>query len=192
MALKDLSPKQKTTIALQAIVGDVLGKTSSDIGAQFGVNKKTVTLLKNQAIEAVRIAFSEVQRTNTTTSSILSDEELSIRVDKLLGSGSVPALKTKANTAALLEDKEDDEEIIPIDQIVSAIEVHNNGAGKDGKKIFISRAIVTEISPHPVKELESYFAENKTRIEAHHKKHDLKRTSNRVLKGEDWISWLTF
>ena len=189
MALKDLSPAEKSKIALGAIVGEVLGKSTSDIGAQFGISAKAVTTLRKQALDAIRQSFYGVQ--TQAPSPGLSDEEVSARLEKLLGNegGSLISLPAPSKAEKVNEDESEDEEPISIDEIVSAIQEYNNVAGSK-KKIYISRAVVAEVSPHSTKELESYFSEHKAEIDAHIEKHGLKRNTNRALKGEDWISWL--
>jgi hypothetical protein len=191
MALKDLSAAEKTKIALGAIVGEVLGKSTSEVGTQFGISAKAVTALRKQALDAIRQSFHGVQV--QAVSFGLSDEEVSARLEKLLGNERVPSISTStSNGTDNGNEDEEDEELIPIDEIVSTIQKYNNAAGSNGKKIYISRAIVAEVSPHPNKEMESYFSKHKTEIDAHNEKHGLKRNTNRALKGEDWMSWLNF
>ncbi|MBI4784581.1 MAG: hypothetical protein HY785_25190 [Oscillatoriophycideae cyanobacterium NC_groundwater_1537_Pr4_S-0.65um_50_18] len=189
MALKDLTPAEKSKIALGAIVGEVLGKSTSEVGAQFGVSAKAVTTLRKQALDAIQQSFYGVQTQAPSTG--LSDEEVSARLEKLLGNEKVSSVSSPASYRAekFNDDELEDEEPISIDEIVSAIQEYNNTAGSK-KKIYISRAIVAEVSPHSTKELESYFSEHKAEIDAHIEKHGLKRSTNRALKGEDWISWL--
>ncbi|MBW4661396.1 MAG: hypothetical protein KME15_22200 [Drouetiella hepatica Uher 2000/2452] len=189
MLLKDLSPAEKSKIALGAIVGEVLGKSTSDIGAQFGISAKAVTTLRKQALDAIRQSFYGVQTQAPSTG--LSDEEVSARLEKLLGNegGSLISPPAPSKAEKVNEDESEDEEPISIDEIVSAIQEYNNVAGSK-KKIYISRAVVAEVSPHSTKELESYFSEHKAEIDAHNEKHELKRNTNRGLKGENWISWL--
>lgn len=189
MALKDLSPAEKSKIALGAIVGEVLGKSTSDIGAQFGISAKAVTTLRKQALDAIRQSFYGVQIQAPSTG--LSDEEVSARLEKLLGHEGASSVSSSAPIRAerINEDELEEEEPISIDEIVSAIQEYNNAAGGK-KKIYISRAVVSEVSPHSTKDLESYFSEHKAEIDAHIEKHGLKRSTNRALRGEDWISWL--
>ncbi|HEY9627916.1 MAG TPA: hypothetical protein V6C84_11490 [Coleofasciculaceae cyanobacterium] len=186
MALKDLTPAEKSKIALGAIVGEVLGKSTSEVGAQFGVSAKAVTTIRKQALDAIQQSFYGVQ--TQAVSSGLSDDEVSARLEKLLGNEKVSSVSLPASNKAD-KDELEDEEPISIDEIVSAIQEYNNTAGSK-KKIYISRAIVAEVFPHSTKELESYFSEHKAEIDAHIEKHGLKRSTNRALKGEDWMSWL--
>ena len=190
MPLKDLSPAEKSKIALSAIVGEVFGKSTSDVGAQFGVSAKAVTTLRKQALDAIRQSFYGIQ--TQAASSGLSDEEVSSRLERLLGNEKVSSVSPSASNTAenFNSDESEEEEPISIDEIVSAIQEYNNAAGSK-KKIYISRAIVAEVSPHSTKELESYFSEHKAEIDAHIEQHELKRSTNRALKGEDWISWLS-
>jgi hypothetical protein len=190
MALKDLSPAEKSKIALGAIVGEVLGKSTSEVGAQFGISAKAVTTLRKQALDAIRQSFYGVQ--TQAASPRLSDEEVSARLERLLGNegGSLISLPDPSKAEKINEDESEDEEPISIDEIVSAIQEYNNIAGSK-KKIYISRAVVAEVSPHSTKDLESYFSEHKSEIDAHNEKHGLKRNTNRGLKGENWISWLS-
>jgi hypothetical protein len=68
---------------------------------------------------------------------------------------------------------------------------YNDRAAKSNKqRIYISRTIAQEFAPHSAKEADEYFKENKKAIDAHNTKHDLKRHSNRDLKGQDWQSWI--
>ncbi|MBI4738759.1 hypothetical protein HY772_04280 [Candidatus Woesearchaeota archaeon] len=189
MALKDLTPAEKSKIALGAIVGEVLGKSTSEVGAQFGVSAKAVTTIRRQALDAIQQSFYGVQ--TQAVSSGLSDDEVSARLEKLLGHEKVSSVSPPASNKAekLDKDEPEDEEPISIDEIVSAIQEYNNTAGSK-KKIYISRAIVAEVFPHSTKELESYFSEHKAEIAAHIEKHGLKRSTNRALNGEDWMSWL--
>jgi hypothetical protein len=195
MALKKLSPAEKVKIALSAIVGDVLGRSTKEVGAQFGVSAKTVTEIRKQALSAIRQSFYGVQE-QTSLPAGLSNEEISARLEKLLGkdgssSSSPVAASSPAKPVSVdaVDDTGEEDGLIPIDEIVAAIQEYNNAAGTE-RKIYISRAIVAEVSPHPTKEIESYFVENKAQIDAHNEKHELKRSTNRGLKGEDWISWL--
>jgi hypothetical protein len=189
MALKDLSPAEKSKIALGAIVGEVLGKSTSEVGAQFGISAKAVTTLRKQALDAIRQSFYGVQ--TQAAASGLSDDEVSARLEKLLGHEGVSSPSVPVSNGADQGDKDelDEEEPISIEEMVAAIQKYNNTAGSK-KKIYISRAIVADVSPHSTKEIESYFSEHKAEIDAHNEKHELKRNTNRSLKGEDWMSWL--
>jgi hypothetical protein len=83
------------------------------------------------------------------------------------------------------------EDSIPVEQIVTAIMKYNARAAKSNKpRIYISRTIAQEFAPHSAKEADEYFKENKKAIDAHNIKHDLKRHSNRDIKGQDWQSWI--
>jgi hypothetical protein len=197
MPQKKLSPAEKSKIALSAIVGEVLGKSTTEVGAQFGVSAKAVTAIKKQALDAIQQSFYGVQA-QTSSPTGLSDKEVSARLDKLLGNieASSPLSSRAAATdpptlpsPSAVDDRRDEEELIPIDEIVAAIQQYNN-ATESGRKIYISRAIVAEISPHPTKEIEDFFTKHKAQIDAHNEKHELKRSTNRGLKGQDWISWL--
>ena len=197
MAPKKLSPAEKTKIALSAIVGDVRKKSPKDIGIQFGVSANIVKALRTQAVDAIQQYFYGVQeQIPLSPAAGLSDEEVSARLDKLIGtnvssSSSLPPATPPTASASIsaTDEKREDEELIPVEEIVTAIQEYNN-ATKTEKKIYISRAVVAEVSPHPTKEIDGYFMENKAQIDAHNEKHELKRNTNRGLKGQDWISWL--
>jgi hypothetical protein len=91
------------------------------------------------------------------------------------------------------EEESDPDEIIPVDQVVDAIMEYNDRVAKGGGQlIYISRTVVKEVSPLPDKEIDEYFKANRESIDDHNSKHELKRNSNRALKGLDWLDWLEF
>jgi hypothetical protein len=91
------------------------------------------------------------------------------------------------------EDIEDEnaEDSIAVEQIVTAMMKYNDRAAKSNKqRIYISRTIAQEFAPHSAKEADAYFKENKKAIDAHNNKHELRRNTNRALRGQDWQSWI--
>ena len=187
MALKDLSVDDKVKIAIDSIIGDIVGKTSTDIAQKYpGLSAKAVTTLKNQALDAIRSSFSG--NIQTQAPSGISDEQISAAIDKLLGTASSPSRQV-----AVREEESDPDEIIPVDQVVDAIMEYNDRAAKGGGQlIYISRTVVKEVSPLSDKEIDEYFKANRESIDDHNSKHELKRNSNRALKGLDWLDWLEF
>jgi hypothetical protein len=186
MALKDISLDDKVKIALDAIIGEVFGKGSAEIAQKYsGVSTRAVTALKQQALTAIRDSFAGT--TQAPVSAGISDKQISAGITRLLGSSS-----------AIEEDKEEGndeqaEESIPVEQIVTAMMKYNDRAAKSNKqRIYISRTIAQEFAPHSTKEADEYFKENKKAIDAHNNKHELKRNTNRVLRGQDWQSWINF
>jgi ribosomal protein S13 len=180
MALKDISVDDKVKIALDAIIGEVLGKSGADIAQKYsGVSTRTVTILKNQALEAIRDAFAG----NHQAPDAISEQDISAGIARLMGS----RLAIEEGT----EENEQSERSLEVGQIVAAIMKYNDRAAKDDQqRIYISRAIAQELAPHPTQEADEYFKKNKKAIDAHNAKHDLKRHSNRALKGLDWQSWI--
>jgi hypothetical protein len=183
MALKDISLDDKVKIALDAIIGEVFGKGSAEIAQKYsGVSTRAVTALKQQALDAIRDSFAG--STQAPVSVGISDKQISAGITRLLGSNS--AIEDTADG-----DDEQVGESIPVKQIVTAIMKYNDRAAKSNKqRIYISRTIAQEFAPHSAKEADEYFKENKKAIDAHNTKHDLKRHSNRDLKGQDWQSWI--
>jgi hypothetical protein len=193
MALKDISLDDKVKIALDAIIGEVFGKGSADIAQKYsGVSTRAVTALKQQALNAIRDSFAG--STQAPISAGISDKQISAGITRLLGSSSaIAADPEESEIAADAEAGGDDqaEESIPVEQIVTAIMKYNDRAAKSNKqRIYISRTIAQEFAPHSAKEADEYFKENKKAIDAHNNKHELKRHSNRDLKGQDWQSWI--
>jgi hypothetical protein len=183
MALKDISLDDKVKIALDAIIGEVFGKGSAEIAQKYsGVSTRAVTALKQQALDAIRDSFAG--STQAPVSTGISDKQISAGITRLLGNSST------------IEDTEDGGgeqigESISVKQIVTAMMKYNDRAAKSNKqRIYISRTIAQEFAPHSAKEADEYFKENKKAIDAHNTKHDLKRHSNRDLKGQDWQSWI--
>jgi hypothetical protein len=183
MALKDISLDNKVKIALDAIIGEVFGRGSAEVAQKYpGVSTRAVTTLKNQALEAIRDSFSGASQ--APASAVMSDEEISAGIDRLLG-----------NSASVIEEADDEspESPIQVAQIVSAIMKYNDRAAKEGtQRIYISRAIAQDVAHHSLKEIDEYFGAHKKAIDDHNAKHELKRNSNRVLKGQDWQSWIEF
>jgi hypothetical protein len=193
MALKDISLDDKVKIALDAIIGEVFGKGSAEIAQKYsGVSTRAVTALKQQALNAIRDSFAG--STQAPVSAGISDKQISAGITRLLGSSS--AIAEDPEESEIAEDTEagDDEpaeQSIPVEQIVTAMMKYNDRAAKSNKqRIYISRTIAQEFAPHSAKEADEYFKENKKAIDAHNTKHDLKRHSNRDLKGQDWQSWI--
>jgi hypothetical protein len=192
--LKDLTPVEKKKIAIEALVGDIVGLPGGDIASSYKISQKAVTTLKNQAIAAITETFSEErQKSSPEAPPAIRRADISARIDKLLGeSASRGNGRREVVATETFDDEETDEdidEIIPVDQIVQAIMDYNNDAGNK-KKIYISRTIVADVSSHPAKDIDEYFREHKAEIDTHNTKHDLKRSTNRQLAGEDWQSWL--
>jgi hypothetical protein len=193
MALKDISLDDKVKIALDAIIGEVLGKGSADIAQKYsGVSTRAVTALKQQALDAIRDSFTG--STQAPVSAGISDKQISAGITRLLGSSSAIAEDTEESEIAEETEAGDDEqaeESIPVEQIVTAMMKYNDRAAKSNKqRIYISRTIAQEFAPHSTKEADEYFKENKKAIDAHNMKHALKRHSNRDLKRQAWQSWI--
>jgi hypothetical protein len=190
--LKDLTPVEKKKVAIEALVGDVIGLPGGDIASSYKISQKAVTTLKNQAIAAITEAFSEERQKSTAEApSSIRRAEISARIDKLLGDAT-PSKRNGRKVDVDTEEYDDDEpeeDLIPVDQIVQAMMDYNNKSGNK-KRIYISRAIVAEVSSHPAKDIDEYFKEHKAEIDSHNTKHDLKRTTNKQLASEDWQSWL--
>jgi hypothetical protein len=181
MALKDISTEDKVKIALDAIIGEVFGKSSSEVAQKYpGVSTRAVTALKNQALGAIQDTFSS--NGQSTASAAVTDEEISAGINRLLGS-----------SASFDESDDDDDadESIEVSQIVEAMMKYNDRAAKENKqRIYISRTIAQEFAPHSVKEADEYFKANKKAIDDHNNKHNLKRNTNRALKGQNWQRWI--
>jgi ribosomal protein S13 len=179
MGIKDISGEEKVKIALEAIIGEVMGRSSSEIAQRYpGISARAVTVLKNQALGAIREVFSEARQLDAPTG--ISEAEISAGLDRLLGSAPM-------REAAL----EEAEVVPPVSAIVGAIVRYNDRARKEGKpQIYISKSIVQEFGQHEKGEISEYFEEHKEEIDKHNQKHELKRTTNRVIKGQDWQSWL--
>jgi hypothetical protein len=190
MALKDISLDDKVKIALDAIIGEVFGKGSADIAQKYsGVSTRAVTALKQQALNAIRDSFAG--STQAPISVGISDKQISAGITRLLGTSS--AIVEDPEESEIAEDGDDEqaEDSIPVEQIVTAMMKYNDRAAKSNKqRIYISRTIAQEFAPHSAKEADEYFKENKKAIDTHNTKHDLKRHSNRDLKGQDWQSWI--
>jgi hypothetical protein len=184
MALKDISLDDKVKIALDAIIGEVFGRSSAEIAQKYsGVSTRAVTALKQQALDAIRDSFAG--STQAPVAAGISDKQISAGITRLLGNSSTIEEDTEE------VDDEQAEDSIPVEQIVSAMMKHNDRAAKSNKqRIYISRTIAQEFASHSAKEADEYFKENKKAIDAHNTKHDLKRHSNRDLKGQDWQSWI--
>jgi hypothetical protein len=185
MALKDISLDDKVKIALDAIIGEVFGKGSADIAQKYsGVSTRAVTALKQQALDAIRDSFAG--STQAPVSVGISDKQISAGITRLMGGSSAVVAQDTEEV-----DEEETEDSISIEQIVTAIMKYNDRAAKSNKpRIYISRTIAQEFAPHSAKEADAYFKENKKAIDAHNTKHDLKRHSNRDIKGQDWQSWI--
>jgi cytochrome c551/c552 len=183
MALKDLSLDDKVKIALDAIIGEVLGRSSAEIAQKYsGVSTRAVTTLKQQALDAIRDSFAG--STPAPVSAEISDKQISAGIARLLGNGSAIAQDTK-------DDDAQDEDSISVEQIVTAMMKYNDRAAKSNKqRIYISRTIAQEFAPHSAKEADEYFKENKKAIDAHNAKHELMRNTNRALRGQNWQSWI--
>jgi hypothetical protein len=181
MALKDIAVDDKVKIALDAIIGEVFGKSSAEVAQKYpGVSTRAVTALKNQALNAIQDAFSG--NGQAPAASAVTDEEISAGINRLLGS-------TSAREEA--DDDDDSDESIEVGQIVEAMMKYNDRAAKENKqRIYISRTIAQEVAPHPIKEADDYFRAHKKAIDDHNLKHNLKRNSNRALKGQNWQDWL--
>ncbi|MBF2020298.1 MAG: hypothetical protein IGR93_09390 [Hydrococcus sp. C42_A2020_068] len=184
MALKDLSVEDKVKIAIDSIISEVFGKSSAEIAQKYsGVSAKAVTTLKLQALEAIRNTFSGT--TQAPVSAGISDEKISAGIDRLLSSSALPE--------EVKEEQVQPEESISIEEAVNAIMTYNKQAAKEnGQLIYISRAVIQEIAPHPERELDEYLKTHREAIDDHNSKHGLKRNSNRALKGQDWQDWLEF
>jgi ribosomal protein S13 len=184
MALKDISLDDKVKIALDAIIGEVFGKSSAEIAQKYsGVSTRAVTALKQQALDAIRESF--VGSTQVPVSAGISDKQISAGITRLLGINS--AVEEDIEEV----DKEQAEESVPVEQIVTAMMKYNDRAAKSNKqRIYISRTIAQEFAPHSAKEADEYFKENKKAIDAHNNKHELMRNTNRALRGQDWQSWI--
>jgi hypothetical protein len=184
MALKDISTEDKVKIALDAIIGEVFGRSSADIAQKYpGVSTRAVTTLKNQALAAIRDSFAGVSQ--APVAALMSDEELSAGLDRLLGS-----TRTMEESE---EEGEPPESDLQIGTIISAIMKYNDRAAKeDQPRIYISKAIVQDVANHSLKELDEYFSDQKKAISDHNAKHGLHRSTNRGLKGQDWQSWIEF
>jgi hypothetical protein len=182
MALKDISLEIKVKIALDAIIGEVLGRGSAEVAQKYpGISTRAVTVLKNQALAAIRDSFSKDSQAPATAT--MSDEEMSARLDRLLGSS--------LSTGEEADDDEEAEQALQVKEIVAAVMKYNDRAAREGKqRIYISKAIAQELGHHPLKEIDEYFRGNRKAIDDHNTKHELKRNSNRVLKGQDWQSWI--
>jgi cytochrome c551/c552 len=183
MALKDISSENKVKIALDAIIGEVLGRGSSEVAQKYpGMSTRAVTVLKNQALAAIRDSFSKDSQAPATAT--MSDEEMSARLDRLLGS---------SLSGEEADDDEQAEQALQVKEIVTAVMKYNDRAAREGKqRIYISKAIAQELGHHPLKEIDEYFRGNRKAIDDHNMKHELKRNSNRVLKGQDWQTWIEF
>jgi predicted RND superfamily exporter protein len=184
MALKDISLDDKVKIALDAIIGEVFGKGSAEIAQKYsGVSTRAMTALKQQALDAIRDSFAG--STQAPVSVGISDKQISAGITRLLGSSSTIAQDTEE------VDEEETEDSISVEQIVTAMMKYNDRAAKSNKqRIYISRTIAQEFAPHSVKEADEYFKENKKAIDAHNNKHDLRRNTNRALRGQNWQSWI--
>jgi ribosomal protein S13 len=176
VGLKDISAESKVKIALEAIIGEVMGRSSAEIAQRYpGVSTRAVTQLKNQALSAIREAFTDGQ--SAIAPAPITEAEISAGLDRLLGS-------------ARAKDEEPDSSL-EVSAIVTAIMKYNDRARKEElPRIYISKAIVQEFGQHEMGEINEYFEEHKGEIDKHNQKHELKRTTNRVIKGQDWQSWL--
>jgi hypothetical protein len=181
MALKDIAVDDKVKIALDAIIGEVFGKSSAEVAQKYpGVSTRAVTALKNQALNAIQDAFSG--NGQSPAASGVTDEEISAGINRLLGGN--PSREEA-------DDDDDDDESIEVGQIVEAMMKYNDRAAKENKqRIYISRTIAQEVAPHSIKEADDYFRAHKKAIDDHNLKHNLKRNSNRALKGQNWQNWL--
>jgi ribosomal protein S13 len=179
MGLKDISSEEKVKVALEAIIGEVMGRSSSEIAQRYPrISARAVTVLKNQALGAIREVFSEDKQMSTPTG--ISEAEISAGLDRLLGSAPIRETAT-----------EETEGVPLVGGIVSAIMKYNDRARKEElPRIYISKAIVQEFGQQEMGEISEYFEEHKGDIDKHNQKHELKRTTNRVIKGQDWQSWL--
>jgi hypothetical protein len=184
MALKDISIDDKMKIALDALIGEVFGKSSAEIAQKYsGISTRAVTALKQQALDAIRDSFTD--STQAPVSVGISDKQISAGITRLLGSSSAAERDTED------VDDENAEDSIAVEQIVTAMMKYNDRAAKSNKqRIYISRTIAQEFAPHSAKEADEYFKENKKAIDAHNSKHELMRNSNRALRGQDWQSWI--
>jgi predicted transcriptional regulator len=184
MALKDISLDDKVKIALDAIIGEVFGKGSAETAQKYsGVSTRAVTALKQQALDAIRDSFAG--STQAPVSVGISDKQISAGITRLLGNSSAIEENTEEG------DDEQVEDAVSVEQIVTAMMKYNDRAAKSNKqRIYISRTIAQEFAPHSAKEADEYFKENKKAIDAHNNKHDLRRNTNRALRGQDWHSWI--
>jgi hypothetical protein len=184
MALKDISIDDKMKIALDALIGEVFGRSSAEIAQKYsGVSTRAVTALKQQALDAIRDSFAG--STQAPVSVGISDKQISAGITRLMGG----SLSIAQDTEGV--DEEETEDSIAVEQIVTAMMKYNDRAAKSNKqRIYISRTIAQEFAPHSAKEADEYFKENKKAIDAHNTKHHLKRHSNRDIKGQNWQSWI--
>jgi cytochrome c551/c552 len=182
MALKDISAEDKVKIALDAIIGEVFGKSSSEVAQKYpGVSTRAVTALKNQALGAIQDTFSG--NGQAPASAAVSDEEISAGINRLLGSNSSSFEES--------DDEDEEQDEVEVSQIVEAMMKYNDRAAKENKqRIYISRTIAQELAPHSVKEADEFFKANKKAIDDHNNKHNLKRNTNRALKGQKWQRWI--
>ena len=175
----DLSPTEKVKVALDCLHRELLGdaNASKTVAQKYDLSTRSVTALKNQALEILQKGFNPSTPASSTIATSINDQTLDQALNFLLNSPSNKDVQIEESESEL-----EDGDGITIDQVFAAIVDYNKS--KKEPPIYLSQGILQKISGQSVADVKLWFADHEQEINQHNTKHDLTPVTNRRIKRD--------
>ncbi len=173
----DLSPTEKIKVALDCLHRELLGDSnaSKTVAQKYDLSTRSVTILKNQALEILKTGFSPSTVADAVVAASVNDHALDQALNSLLSSSGSKELQTGE-----LDSEQEDATGITIEQVFAAIVEYNKS--KKEPPIYISQGIVQKISGQPTADIKGWFEEHEQEINKHNARYELTPVTNRRIK----------
>ena len=178
----DLSPTQKVKVALDCLHRELLGdpNASKTVAQKYDLSTRSVTALKNQALEILQKGFNPATPAVSTIAASINDKTLDQALNSLFSS---PA--TREEPTEEPESELEDVYGIEIDEVFAAIVEYNKA--KKEPPVYISQGILQKISGQSVAEVKLWFADHEQAVNQHNTKYELTPITNRrIRRGFDY------
>ena len=173
----DLSPTEKVKVALDCLHRELLGDSnaSKTVAQKYDLSTRSVTILKNQALELLQKGFNPSTAPAPAVSASINDRALDQALNFLLSSPGA-----REGQAEDLDSEGEDGSGLTIDQVFVAIVDYNKS--KKEPPIYVSQGILQKISGQSTAEVKLWFAEHEQEVNKHNAKYEMTPVTNRRIK----------
>ncbi|MCY7322763.1 MAG: hypothetical protein LH660_13415 [Phormidesmis sp. CAN_BIN36] len=173
----DLSSTEKVKVALDCLHRELLGdaNASKTVAQKYDLSTRSVTALKNQALEILQKGFNPSTLTSPAIAASVNDKTLDQALNFLLSSPETRDVPMEES-----ESEQEDEDGITIEQVFAAIADYNKS--KKEPPLYISQGILQKISGQSAAEVKLWFAEHEQEVNQHNSKYELTPITNRRIK----------
>lgn len=176
--INDLTPTEKTQIALECIVLETAGdsKASEHLATKYSLSKRGITQLKNKALDAIKHTFSLTPDAPTLGLLTIDADTLGRNLSSLLEASTATKSSPKPPLDTEADESDEPEEPVGVEEVYNAIVEWNEGGNTPS--IYISAGILERISDSSKNEAKQWVSKHEKEVKEHNDRYKLTPQTN--------------